>query len=78
VAVGDAAFGEIVGRHFEGDAVARQDADSITAKLPGQVRENRLFLIQLHAENAVGKLLYYGSCDFNIVFFAHCPPDGII
>lgn len=50
VAVGDAALGEIVRRHLQGDAVAGQHADSVAPQFSGQVSENRSVLIQLHTE----------------------------
>src|SRR5579864_3978478 len=78
VAVSNAPFGEIVRRHFQGYAVARQHADAVAAKLAGQVGQHGALLIQLHAEQAAGEFLNYGSSHFNAVFFAHCPPREII
>src|SRR5260221_4592375 len=78
VPVGDASLGQVVRRHFKGDAVAGQNADAIAAKLTGQVGEHSAFLIQLHAEQAARKFLNYGSSDFNTIFFTHCPPRKII
>src|ERR1700680_333873 len=78
VAVSDAALGEIVRRHFESYAVARQHANAVAAELSGQVGQHGAFLIQLHAEQAAGEFLNYGSSHFNAVFFAHCPPRKII
>ena len=78
VPVGNAALGQVVRRNFQGDAVARQNADAIAAKLAGQVGEHGAFLIQLHAEQAAGEFLNYGSSNFNTIFFTHCPPRKII
>src|SRR5258706_10691267 len=78
VPVGDASLGQVVRRHFKGDAVAGQNAYAIAAKLTGQVGEHGAFLIQLHAEQAARKFLNNGSSDFNTVFFTHCPPTKII
>jgi len=78
VPVGDAALGQVVRRHFKGDAVAGQNAYAIAAKLTSQVGEHGAFLIQLHTEQAARKFLNYGSSDFNTIFFTHCPPRKII
>src|SRR5579862_4731926 len=71
----DAPFGEVVRRHLQGDAVAREYADAVAAQLAGQVGQYGAFLIQLHTEQAAGKFFNYCACDFNAVFFAHSPPN---
>src|SRR5713101_3431909 len=78
MAVGDAPLGQIVRRELQGDAVAGQYADAIPAQFARQVGEHCSFLIELNAEKAAGKFFDYGSCDFNAVFFAHCPPTRIM
>ncbi len=72
--ISDAALGQIVRRNLQGDAIARQNADAIAAKLARQVRKHGAFLIQLHAEQAAGEFLNNGSGYFNAIFFAHYPP----
>ncbi len=37
------------------------------------MRENGTLLIQLHTKKSAGKLLNYGSGNFNTIFFAHSP-----
>lgn len=71
--VSDAAFGEIVGREFEGYPVAGEDADAVAAELAGEMREHHPFLIELNAELTRWELFYYRACDFNAVFFTHLP-----
>ena len=78
MAVGDAPLGQVVRGEFHGDAVAGQYADAIPAQFARQVREHGAVLIELNAEKTAGKFFDYGSCDFNAVFFAHCPPTEII
>jgi len=50
VTEGDPAFGQIVGRKFEGYFVARQYANAIPAKAAREVRKHHAFMFQLHAE----------------------------
>jgi len=71
MSVGNASLGQVVGRHLERDAVACQDADAVATKSAGQMREHHALLIQLDAELPARKFLYYGSGDFNAIFFAH-------
>jgi hypothetical protein len=47
---GDPSFGEVVGREFKGDAIARENADTITSKAAGQVSQNNAVLIKLNAK----------------------------
>ena len=65
----DAAFGEIVRRHFQRHAVARQNTDAVAPELAGQVREHLTFLIQLDAEQAARKFFNYCTSDFDVIFF---------
>lgn len=74
VAIGNAAFGQIVGRHFHGDTVTGQYTDSIPAELSGEMGEHEPFLIQLHTEQATGELLDHSSGNFNTILFTHWPP----
>ena len=71
--VGDASLRQVVRRELHGNAVACEDADSIAPELAGQMGKNGSVLIELNAENAVRKLFYYGSCNFNAIFFTHSP-----
>ena len=73
VAVGDAALGKVVGRHFQGDSVACQYADAVAAEFSGEVGQDGAVLIELYAEQTAGELFDDGSGDFNTVFFTHCP-----
>ena len=44
------AFGQIVGGEFQGNFIARQDADAIAAKSASQVGQHDSLMFQLHAE----------------------------
>src|SRR5579862_4039320 len=74
VTVRDAAFGQVVRRHLQSHAIARQYSNTVAAELACQMSKYSAFLIQLDAEQAAGKFLNYRSRDFNAVFFAHSPP----
>ena len=74
MAEGDAAFSQIVGRQFQSDFVARQNADTVAAQPAGQVGKNNPFMLQLNAEETAGKFLQNGAGYFNAVLFAHKPP----
>src|ERR1700741_2006865 len=74
VAVGYASFGQVVWRHFQSDAMAGQNTNAVAAQLAGQMGEYCAFLIKLNAEQPAGEFFNYGTCDFNTIFFAHCPP----
>ena len=74
MAVGDPALGQIVGRKLERDAVTRQYADAVAAKLSSQVGEDGAFLVELYTEQAAREFFNDGSSNFNAVFFAHYPP----
>ena len=73
MAVGNATLGEVVRRHLEGDAIARQNSNSIASQLAGQVSENCSILVQLHAEQSAREFFYNGTSNFYAVFFTHSP-----
>jgi hypothetical protein len=69
-------FCQIVGREFEGDFIAGQNADAVAPQAAGQVGEHDPLMFQLHAELAAGELLEDGSGNFNAIVFAHIPLAG--
>lgn len=71
VAVGDAAFGEVVGGHLDGDAIAGENADAIAAEFASEVGENGAFLVKLDAEEPTGKFFHNGARDFYRILFTH-------
>ena len=66
---GDAAFRQIVGGEFHGDAIAGQDANPVAAEAPRQVRQNDALMFQLHAKKSARELFENGTGYFNAVFF---------
>jgi hypothetical protein len=73
VPIGDATLGEVIRGHFDGDAIACQNPNSVPAKLPSQMCQNRPFLVQLDTEQTARKLFHNSSSYFNTVFFTHSP-----
>ena len=46
----DAAFSQIVRRHFHGHPIAGQHTDPVAAQLARQVSQHKAFLVELNAE----------------------------
>src|SRR5271168_2525901 len=61
VPVRDAPAGQVVGRKLHGHPVARQDADKILPHLAGNVRQNLVLVLQLHAEHGIRQRLHYSG-----------------
>jgi len=55
IAVHDAAFGEVVGRHLEIDAVAGENLDPVAPEAAGDVGQDRLAVLQLDRERRTRK-----------------------
>ena len=70
------AFGEVVGRHFDGHEIAREDADVVFAHLAGDMRGDYVPVLELHAERSVGQSLDDFAFHLQCFFFCHSPtPD---
>jgi hypothetical protein len=52
----DASLGEIVGREFEGDLIAGENADAIAAETACEVGQDDAVMFEFDAEEAAGKL----------------------
>jgi hypothetical protein len=65
------AFSQIVGREFQRDFVARQNANTIAAEAAGEVRQNDPIVLQLNAEQTTRKFLENGPGYFYTVFLTH-------
>ena len=73
-AVDDAALGQIVGRHLDGDLVAGEDADVVLAHFPGDVRSHNVPGFELHPERCVRQSLDDFAFHLNRIFFRHPQP----
>ena len=56
-AVGDSAFGEIVGRQFHLDLVTREDLDEVHSHPPADVAQDYVSCLELHSKSRVGEAL---------------------
>ena len=80
-AVGDSAFGEIVGRNLQADLVPRNDADEILTETTREVGCHVVTVFYLHPTASIGNFLLYRALDFNgfFGFFRHgfpCEPTS--
>jgi hypothetical protein len=69
VAVGYATTGEVVGRHFDRDTVAFENADAKAAELAGYCREHRGSVVERYTKRGARQDFSYGPFEFNQVFF---------
>src|SRR5436305_8336436 len=70
VPVGDAPFGQVVGREFDAHAVARQDTYEVLTHLAGNLsHHDMLRAIQTNFEEGVGQLIYHHTFRRYQVFF---------
>ena len=71
MAESDTALGEVVGGEFEGDLVARQYANAISAEAACEMREYQTLVLELHTEFTAGEFLDDCTLYFYAVFFTH-------
>src|SRR6185312_7562610 len=69
IAIDDAALRQVVRRHLEIDAVARQYLDAVTAQASGDVRQDRHAVLEFHRERRARENLAYGAVDFESFLF---------
>jgi hypothetical protein len=67
----DPALRQIVGREFQRNFVAGQNANAISSKPAGKVRQHDPFMLELNAEQTAGKFFKNRSGYFYAVFLAH-------
>ena len=54
-AIGDAGLGQIVGGHFQADAIANSEADEMLAHFAGEVGEDFVLVIEPDSEHGSGE-----------------------
>ena len=67
--VGDPAACQVVGREFDHDLVARQDADEVLTDFSRCVSEDFVTVWKLDLEKGVGQRLVHESLDLNCFLF---------
>src|SRR3954454_1142760 len=68
VAVRDPPSVEVVRGELDLDAIAREDADVVAPHLAGDVPEDLVVVVELHAEHRVGEGLHDLSLHLDLVF----------
>src|SRR5882724_3099650 len=74
VAESNPPFAHVIGREFERDSVARQNADAVLAHLAGRIREQLVTVVQRHAETRVGQHFADDTVHFECFFLRHREP----
>ena len=69
VPINDPCLGEVVGRHFEVDAIAHENLDSVPTQAPRDMREDGMTVLQFHCKRCAWKYLRDGAEDFQRGFF---------
>jgi hypothetical protein len=67
----DAAFGEIVGRNFDGDTITRNNADEVLSHFSRDVAEENMVVGQLDPKKRSRKHIHYYSITCDTVVFGH-------
>jgi hypothetical protein len=68
VPVDDAGAVEVVRRDLDPDAIARQDADPVTAHLARHVSEDLVTVVEHHPEHRVGQCLDHFALELDLLF----------
>src|SRR5262245_19087532 len=71
LSVDDTTLRQVVGTHFDGDAVPGQDADEVHAHLAGHVREDPVPVLELDHEHRVRAGLDHLGLETEGVFLRH-------
>jgi hypothetical protein len=66
----DAAFGKIVGRHFDRNPIAGENADAVLFHSAGRIGQGFMAVVEPYAEACVGKKFEDGSFEFDQFFFS--------
>lgn len=72
--IGDAALGQIVGRHLDQHLVAFQHANAVLAHFAGGVGDDFVIVFKLHAEHRAGQQFGHDTGEFEQFFLGHVGP----
>src|ERR1700719_1093609 len=70
-AVGDATFGEVVGRHFHQHLVAGKHTDTVLAHAASGVGDDLVLVLELDAEGGIRQQFRHHTGKFQQLFFRH-------
>lgn len=76
MAVGDAALGQIVGRHFQHDTVSRENTNEVQTHFPGDMSKHAMTVFQFNPEHSVRQQLDDLAIYFDSVFGGHVNTSG--
>lgn len=69
---GDTGTGQVIGGHFHGYAIPKQNTNIVFTHFPGKVCQNDMSIVQLDAELGARKCFnHYAFCSNFIFFFRH-------
>ena len=71
VAICNAAFGEIIGRHLDQDLVTSQHTDAILPHAASGVRDDFMIIFELYAERGVRQQFSHNAWKFQDFFLGH-------
>ena len=76
---GDAAAGQIVGRHLDRDLVPGKDTDKVHPELSGNVRQDDMASADIDLEHGVRQGFHHRAFEFDNIVFCQSliPPDLI-
>ncbi len=77
-AIRNASFAQVVGRHFDADAVTDGEADEVFAHLAGEMRENFMAVVQLDPEHGAGQHGGNRTFKFDWLFVTHLSTHGAL
>jgi hypothetical protein len=66
---GDAAAGEVIGRHLNRYLVTREDADKIHPELAGNVRQDDMAVADIDLEHGIGQGFNHSALKLNYIVF---------
>ncbi|VTZ22375.1 hypothetical protein MPC1_1210006 [Methylocella tundrae] len=73
-AVGDATLGQVVGRHFDEDLVARKNTNPVLAHFAGRMGDDLMLVFELNPKCRIRQQFDDDSWKFKQFFFRHlCP-----
>ena len=75
-APGDAAAGQVIGRHLNRDFVAGQDLDIVHPELAGNVSQDGMAAADINLEHGIGQRFNYGALKFDHIIFCQENPSS--